>query len=239
VRYKRQRNLWSDARDANQALANWVLLHDRHDLLVELSDLIAEVLEGLEHELDRYRQPIRMLERRCAHRIAEYFRKSSTPECHEPSSQPALDVDCNRPASFDQQCTSTDNLPSVARLLAAQMDRREFVVLQLASIDLLIIDDFALEPMSRDESRDIYQLIVERTGRAPTIVTSNRDTAEWLAAFDETLLAQSAVDRFIHNAYDLVVEGASYRARLKPKLSDDDPPPSSPNAKKQPIGKRR
>jgi IstB-like ATP binding protein len=59
--------------------------------------------------------------------------------------------------------------------------------------------------MSRDESRDIYQLIVERSGRAPTIVTSNRDTAEWLAAFDETLLAQSAVDRFIHNAYDLVV----------------------------------
>jgi DNA replication protein DnaC len=93
--------------------------------------------------------------------------------------------------------------------------------------------------MSRDESRDIYQLIVERSGRAPTIVTSNRDTAEWLAAFDETLLAQSAVDRFIHNAYDLVVEGESYRARLKPKLRDDDPPPSSPNEKKQPIGRRR
>ncbi len=126
------------------------------------------------------------------------------------------------------------------RLKQSRLDNsRDAVIAELASIDLLIIDDFALEPMSRDESRDIYQLIVERTGRAPTIVTSNRDTAEWLAAFDETLLAQSAVDRFIHNAYDLVVEGESYRARLKPKLSDDDPPPSSPNAKKQPIGRRR
>ena len=126
------------------------------------------------------------------------------------------------------------------RLKQSRLDNsREAVITELASIDLLIIDDFALEPMSRAESRDVYQLIVERTGRAPTIVTSNRDTNEWLAAFDEVLLAQSAVDRFIHNAYDLVVEGESYRARLKPKLRDDDPPPSAPNDKKQPIGRRR
>jgi DNA replication protein DnaC len=126
------------------------------------------------------------------------------------------------------------------RIKQSRLDNsREAVIADLSSIDLLIIDDFALEPMSRDESRDVYQLIVERTGRAPTIVTSNRDTAEWLAAFDETLLAQSAVDRFIHNAYDLIIEGESYRARLKPKLRDDDPPPSTPNAKKTQIGRRR
>jgi DNA replication protein DnaC len=126
------------------------------------------------------------------------------------------------------------------RLKQSRMDNsRDAVIAELASIDLLIIDDFALEPMSRDESRDVYQLIVERSGRAPTIVTSNRDTAEWLTAFDETLLAQSAVDRFIHNAYDLVIEGESYRGRLKPRLRDDDPPPPTPNDKKLPIGRRR
>ena len=126
------------------------------------------------------------------------------------------------------------------RLKQSRLDNsREALIAELSSIDLLIVDDFALEPMSRDESRDVYQLIVERTGRAPTIVTSNRDTAEWLAAFDETLLAQSAVDRFIHNAYDLIIEGESYRARLKPRLRDDDPPPSTPNEKKTTIGRRR
>jgi len=126
------------------------------------------------------------------------------------------------------------------RLKQSRLDNsRDAVIAELASIDVLIIDDFALEPMSRDESRDVYQLIVERSGRAPTIVTSNRDTAEWLTAFDETLLAQSAVDRFIHNAYDLVIEGESYRARLKPKLQDDDPPPNTPNNKKPTIGRRR
>lgn len=126
------------------------------------------------------------------------------------------------------------------RLKQSRFDNsRDALMAQLVCVDLLIIDDFALEPMSRDESRDIYQLVVERTGRAATIITSNRDTAEWIAAFDEPLLAQSAVDRFIHNAHDLVVEGQSYRARLKPMLNDDDPPPATPTMKKQTIGRAR
>jgi DNA replication protein DnaC len=55
----------------------------------------------------------------------------------------------------------------------------------LCAVDLLIVDDFALEPMSREESKDIYQLFVERTGRASVVLTSNRDTAEWLRMFDD------------------------------------------------------
>jgi hypothetical protein len=38
--------------------------------------------------------------------------------------------------------------------------------------------------MSREESKDIYQLFVERTGRASTIITGNRDTAEWIRMFE-------------------------------------------------------
>jgi DNA replication protein DnaC len=108
---------------------------------------------------------------------------------------------------------------------------------QLATVDVLIIDDFALEPMTRDESRDIYQLFVERNARSSTIVTSNRDTAEWIATFDDALLAQSAVDRFKNNAFDLVVDGESYRPRLKPDIEKLGPPPSAP-AKKPPVNPR-
>jgi DNA replication protein DnaC len=97
---------------------------------------------------------------------------------------------------------------------------REDEMLALCTVDLLIVDDFALEPMSRDESKDIYELFVERTGHASTIITSNRDTSEWLAMFDDVLRAQSAVDRFKNAAYDLVIEGESYRPRLKPKLEE-------------------
>jgi DNA replication protein DnaC len=116
---------------------------------------------------------------------------------------------------------------------------REALMTELCSIDLLIIDDFALEPMSRDESRDIYQLFVERTGRAATIITSNRDTADWLAVFDDPLLGQGAVDRFKNNAYDFVIDGESYRPRLKPSIDKDGPPPAAPVTKPTPLLRRR
>jgi DNA replication protein DnaC len=86
---------------------------------------------------------------------------------------------------------------------------------QLTTFDVLFIDDFALEPMTREESRDVYQLFVERNARFSTVVTSNRDTSEWIATFDDALLAQSAVDRFKNNAIDLVVDGESGPIFLK------------------------
>lgn len=112
---------------------------------------------------------------------------------------------------------------------------REALMISLTTVDLLILDDFGLEPMTKEESRDVYQLFLERTGHASMIVTSNRDTSEWLAMFDDVLLAQSAVDRFKNAAYDFVMEGESYRPRLKPQIqagasetSPATPAPKSP-----------
>lgn len=108
---------------------------------------------------------------------------------------------------------------------------RDEVMMGLISVDLLILDDFVVEAMTKEESKDVYQLFIERTGSASTIITSNRDTSEWLAMFDDMLLAQSAVDRFKNNAYDLVMEGESYRPKLKPKLDTVDTPPPPPARK--------
>jgi DNA replication protein DnaC len=107
------------------------------------------------------------------------------------------------------------------RLKQSRYDNsRDRLMLELSTVDLLIIDDFALEAMSSDESRDVYQLIVERHTRFSTIVTSNRDTAEWISLFSDQLLAQSAVDRFKNSAYDLVIDGESYRDRQKPQVGE-------------------
>jgi DNA replication protein DnaC len=124
-------------------------------------------------------------------------------------------------------------------LKQSRMDNsRDALMTQLGTVDVLVIDDFALEPMTREESRDIYQLFVERNARLSTVVTSNRDTAEWIATFDDALLAQSAVDRFKNNAFDLVVDGESYRSRLKPDIEKVGPPPSAP-VKKPPVNPRK
>lgn len=92
---------------------------------------------------------------------------------------------------------------------------------KLQVVDLLIVDDFGMEEMKEDESRDIYEVMVERTGRRSMVMTSNRDTSEWVGKFDETLRAQSALDRYVNNSYDLVIEGESYRPRLKPRKSEE------------------
>jgi len=89
---------------------------------------------------------------------------------------------------------------------------------KLIAVDLLIVDDFALDAMDLQESRDAYELLTERHRSGSTIVTSNRGPDEWLATFADQVRAQSALDRFTNAAYDLVIEGDTYRSRQKPRL---------------------
>jgi DNA replication protein DnaC len=87
---------------------------------------------------------------------------------------------------------------------------------RLVGVDLLIVDDFALDTMDSAESRDAWEILTERHRSGSMIVTSNRGPDEWLATFADPVRAQSAIDRFTSNSYDLVIEGESYRPRLKP-----------------------
>jgi len=94
----------------------------------------------------------------------------------------------------------------------------ELELRKLLAVDLLICDDFALDSMDAVESRDAHEIITERHRAGSMIFTSNRGPDEWLAMFADPMRAQSAIDRLTGNAYDLVIEGESYRQRLKPRL---------------------
>ena len=89
---------------------------------------------------------------------------------------------------------------------------------KLIAVDLLIVDDFGLDAMDAIESRDTYEVFTERHRAGSMIVTSNRGPDEWLPTFADPIRAQAAVDRFTGNAYDLVIEGESYRPRQKPQV---------------------
>lgn len=109
----------------------------------------------------------------------------------------------------------TDRL--LKHLKASRLDAsHEAEMRKLVRVDLLILDDFALRSLDAVETQDIYEIIVERHRKASTVVTSNREPMEWISVMADTLLAQSAVDRLQSAAYELVVEGESYRKRQKP-----------------------
>ena len=106
------------------------------------------------------------------------------------------------------------------RLRVARLDNSHDAELRkLLRVDVLIIDDFALGALNPADTADLYEIVVERHRKAATIITSNRDPVEWLALMADPLLAQSAVDRLKSAAYELVVEGDSYRNRQRPTVT--------------------
>lgn len=93
---------------------------------------------------------------------------------------------------------------------------------------LLIIDDLGLRPLTQDEPMDLYDLIRQRYEKTSTIITSNRDVPEWYALFGDALLASAAMDRLLHHAELLTLEGRSFRTARRshspgPGTSPDGP----------------
>jgi DNA replication protein DnaC len=120
------------------------------------------------------------------------------------------------------------------RLRASRLDNsHDAEMRKLLRLDLLIVDDFALQPLDAADTTDVYELIVERHRAGATIVTSNREPVEWLGQMADALLAQSAIDRLQSAAYELVIDGQSYRRRQKPGLTPLDPPPPSPRSSRR------
>jgi DNA replication protein DnaC len=121
------------------------------------------------------------------------------------------------------------------RLKASRLDASyEVEMRKLIGVDLLIIDDFALTYLDATETADIYEICVERHRSAATVLTSNRDPSEWLAVMADPLLAQSAVDRMKSAAWELIIEGESYRQNEKPTIGAElpDPLPTRPRRRR-------
>ncbi len=94
---------------------------------------------------------------------------------------------------------------------------------KLLTVDLLVLDDFGLQPLSAQAAQDLYDLIAERYERRSFIITSNRAFEEWAEVFGNELLASAALDRLTHHCHPLVIRGESYRQRSRRKEVSGDP----------------
>ncbi len=100
----------------------------------------------------------------------------------------------------------------LSELRAARADRtHDKRMLRFTTPDLLIIDDFGLRPLDADEPIDIYEIFRTRYERGSMLITSNRSLEEWYPLFLDDLMASAAMDRLLHHANTVVMEGGSYR----------------------------
>ena len=86
---------------------------------------------------------------------------------------------------------------------------------QLAKLDLLILDDFAIAPIAAHERNDLLELLDDRVGSHATLITSQLPVTAWHAWLDEPTLADAILDRIVHGSHKLALKGESMRKLAK------------------------
>jgi len=94
---------------------------------------------------------------------------------------------------------------------------------QLARIDVLIVDDFALAPIGQAERADLLEVLDDRTTGRSTIITSQLPVAHWHEYLAEPTLADAILDRIVHHSHRIALDGESLR-----KATTGDKAPRKP-----------
>jgi len=91
---------------------------------------------------------------------------------------------------------------------------------RLSRVQLLIIDDFLLTPLSDSERRDLLEVIEDRYQTGATIIASQCPIKDWHPNIGDPTLADAVCDRLLHNAYKIEMRGDSMRTR-RPVAKND------------------
>ncbi|MBI1776884.1 MAG: ATP-binding protein [Proteobacteria bacterium] len=104
-----------------------------------------------------------------------------------------------------------------AELALARGDGRYARLLRpLGRVELLILDDWGLEPLDAGARHDLLEILEERHGRRSTIITSQLPVEKWHAIIGDPTYADAILDRLVHNAHRIELAGDSLRRARKP-----------------------
>ena len=91
---------------------------------------------------------------------------------------------------------------------------------KLARAALIVIDDFGVAAVAGKQYRDLLEILDDRHGLGSTLITSQFPVEEWHGVINDATVADAILDRLIHNAYRLKLEGESMRdPRTKSKAN--------------------
>ena len=114
-------------------------------------------------------------------------------------------------------------VPRLLEELALARAAGEYGVLlgKLSKIDVLVLDDFLLNPMTDIERRDLLEVLEDRYDKTSTVITSQLPTKTWHDALNDPTIADAICDRLVHNAHVVKIGGPSIR---KTKALQDPTP---------------
>lgn len=93
------------------------------------------------------------------------------------------------------------------------------MLLRLSRVDVLVVDDWAMAPLTDNERRDFWEICEDRYQARSTILTSQVPVPQWHAQIGDPTAADSILDRLVHNAHRFELNGESIR-KLRAKPAD-------------------
>ena len=88
---------------------------------------------------------------------------------------------------------------------------------RLNRVDVLVVDDWAMAPMSEAERRDFWEIAEDRYQTRSMILTSQLPVSRWHEQIGEPTLADAILDRLVHNAHRIEMRGDSMRKKTSGK----------------------
>lgn len=118
-------------------------------------------------------------------------------------------------ACRDGYTTLYQRLPRLLQDIAVSRHdgRYNKLIAPIIKCEVLILDDLLISPLTREEQRELLEIVEERYDRKATVVTSQLPVKAWHDAMQDPTLADAILDRLVHNAYKLELKGESMRRK--------------------------
>ncbi|HTH97487.1 MAG TPA: IS21-like element helper ATPase IstB [Stellaceae bacterium] len=156
------------------------------------------------------------------HEVVHFIGQSGTGKTHLAV---ALGVEAIRAGRSVYFCPLADIIDSLAR--ADREGRLRERIRYLCRAQLLIIDEIGYVTLAAAAGNLFFQLVNARYERGAMILTSNRGFAEWGQVFGDPVIATALLDRLLHHAVVVHIEGSSYRMRQHADLLPPIQPPGT------------
>ena len=111
----------------------------------------------------------------------------------------------------------------IVRPVPSLLQRYPKLMKELAHTDLITLDDFCLELLHEPHQRILLELMEDRYELRSTLITSQYPIEHWHERIGNPTLADAILDRLVHNAYKLNLQGESLRKKKTPLITTEDP----------------